>query len=108
MRHIAAYALLVLGGNASPSAADVKKVIKEAGATADDSQVDALVAACNGKAFHELVEAGMSSIASSGPAAGAAAAGGAPAAAAKEAVVEAEPEEEVDMGGLFGDDDDDY
>lgn len=105
MRHIAAYALLVLGGNASPSAADVKKVIKEAGATADDSQVDALVAACNGKAFHELVATGMGSMASSGPAAGGAAAAAGGAAAAKVEEKEEEPEEEVDMGGLFGGDD---
>lgn len=109
MRHVAAYALLVLGGNASPSAADLTKVLKEAGATADEGQCAKLCAALEGKAFHELVAAGLGSLAAAGPAAGAsagAAAGGA--AAAKVEVKEEEPEEEVDMGGLFGGGDDDY
>ena len=106
MKHVAAYALLVLGGNADPSEADVKKVCTEAGATADDAQITSLVAALKGKAFHELVTEGAKSIgASSGAAAPAA---GAAAGAAKVEVKEEEPEEEVDMdmGGMFGGDDD--
>ena len=35
MKHIAAFALLVLGGNAAPTAADVEKVLKDAGAKAE-------------------------------------------------------------------------
>ena len=108
MRHVAAYALLVLGGNASPSASDVTKLLTESGATADEGQVAKMCAALEGKQFHELVSAGLASLSASGPAAaaGGAAAGGA-AAAKVEEVVE-EPEEEVDMGGLFGGGDDDY
>jgi large subunit ribosomal protein LP2 len=107
MRHIAAYALLVLGGNDAPSVADVEKVVKDAGATADKEQIEKLVAAMEGKQFHELVETGLKSLSSMGtaaPAAGgsAAAAGGAP---KKEEKVE-EPEEDVDIGGMFGDEDD--
>ena len=109
MKHIAAYALLVLGGKAEPKAADVSKVLKEAGATADDDKVKALCEALKGKQFHELVAEGSAKLGSMGsgsgaPAAGGAAAGG-DAAPAKEAPKEEEPEEDVDMGGLFGDDD---
>ncbi len=35
MKHIAAFALLVLGGNENPSAADVEKALKDAGVKAD-------------------------------------------------------------------------
>ena len=97
--------MLVLGGNASPSAADVEKVVKGAGAEADSDKIAALVKALEGKEFHELVSTGMKTLSSmgSGPAAAAPAGG---AAAAKEVVKEEEPEEEVDIGGMFGDDDD--
>ncbi len=56
MKHIAAYALLVLGGKADPTADDVEKVLKAAGAKSDPAKVKDLVAALNGKKFHELVE----------------------------------------------------
>ena len=49
MKHIAAYALLVLGGKSEPSAADVEKVLKEAGAKADSNQIASLVASLQGK-----------------------------------------------------------
>ena len=56
MKHIAAYALLVLGGNANPSAADIEKVLKAAGAKGDSAKTESLVSAMKGKKFHELVE----------------------------------------------------
>ena len=105
MRHIAAYALLVLGGKDEPSAADVEKVVKDAGAEADKEKITALCEALKGKPFNELVAAGIAKLGSMGSAApaGGAAAGGA---AAKEEKVEApEPEEDVDMCGMFGDED---
>jgi large subunit ribosomal protein LP2 len=107
MRHIAAYALLVLGGKEAPSAADVEKVVKDAGAEADKEKIAALITALDGKQFHELVATGIKTLGSMG---GAAPAGGAAAgasAAAVEAAVE-EPEEDVDMGDLFGGGEDDY
>ena len=107
MRHIAAYALLVLGGKAAPTAADVEKVVKDAGAPADSDKIKALVEALAGKEFHELVSTGMKTLSSMGGAQPAAAAAGG-AAAAKVEVVEEEPEEDVDMGDLFGGGDDDY
>ena len=107
MKYIAAYALLVLGGNSEPSAADVTKVLSEAGIKADADHVERLVSALKGKTFHELVQSGKNKMASMGTVA-AAPAGGAPVAAAKVEApkVEEKKEEEadVDMGGLFGDD----
>jgi large subunit ribosomal protein LP2 len=107
MKYIAAYALLVLGGNASPKAADVEKVLKEAGIKSEAEHVEKLISALSGKPFHELVKNGTAKLASMGTAA--APAGGASAAPAKAAAkVEEKPKEEeaadVDMGGLFGDD----
>ena len=107
MKYIAAYALLVLGGNATPSAADVEKVLKEAGIKSESEHVERLVSALAGKTFHELVASGTAKLASMGPvAAPAGPAGGASAPAAKKE--EEKPKEEeaadVDMGGLFGDD----
>lgn len=49
MRHIAAYLLLVLGGNASPSAADVSGLLQRAGVTADEADLEKLVTALQGK-----------------------------------------------------------
>jgi large subunit ribosomal protein LP2 len=49
MRHIAAYLLLQTGGNASPSAADVKKVLSAVGIEADDERLDKLIAELEGK-----------------------------------------------------------
>lgn len=109
MKLIAAYALLVLGGKASPSAKDVEKVVKDAGATADADKIKALCEALEGKEFHELVATGIKTLGSMGTGS-AAPAGGAAAADKKEeaAPVEEEPEEDVDMGDLFGGGDDDY
>lgn len=104
MKYIAAYALLVLGGKADPTVADVEKVLKEAGIKAETEHAEKLVAALKGKAFHELVASGKSKMASMGTRVAAPVAG-APAAAAAAKVEE--PKEEaadVDMGGLFGDD----
>lgn len=58
MKYIAAYALLVLGGHAEPSAADVEKVLKEAGIKAESEHLERLVSALKGKPFHELVSSG--------------------------------------------------
>lgn len=109
MKHIAAYALLVLGGTEKPSAADVEKVCKDSGVEADKAKIEALVAAMEGKEFHELVATGIAKLGSmgTGSAAPAAAAGGAAAAAAdKPEEKEEEEEENVDLGGMFGDEDD--
>ena len=103
MKHFAAYARLVLSGNAAPSAADVEKVLNAAGLKGDDGKNAALVEAMAGKSFHEVVASGLGKMASAAPAAGASAGSAAPAKAeAKKEVKKEEPEEDLDMGDLFG------
>ena len=102
--------MLVLGGKAEPTAADVEKVVKDAGAEVDKEKCKALCEALKGKAFHELVSEGIKTLGSMGGGSGASAtpAGGATPAAKEEAPKEEEPDEDVDMAGMFGGDDDDY
>lgn len=49
MRHLSAYLMLVLGGNDSPSAADVSKVLSAVGVESVDAEVEKLIAAVEGK-----------------------------------------------------------
>ena len=109
MKYIAAYALLVLGGNAQPKAADVEKVLKEAGIKSEADQVERVIKSLQGKAFHELVQSGTAKLGALGSvqAAPVAAASNNAAPAKAAPKVEEKPKEEeadVDMGGLFGDD----
>jgi large subunit ribosomal protein LP2 len=108
MKYVAAYALLVLGGKAEPSVADIEKVLKEAGIKSDTAKATTVVDLLKGKKLHELISEGKKKMASAGPVAVAA---GAPVAAKADVkaapVKEEKPKEEeadVDMGGLFGDD----
>ena len=64
MKHIAAYALLILSGNSAPSAADVEKVITDAGTESDKAKIEILVAALAGKKFNELVDTGLRTLGS--------------------------------------------
>ena len=107
MRHVAAYAMLVLGGNSEPSAADVEKTVKEAGATVDKEKCVALCEALKGKEFHELVATGMQILSSMG---GSAAAHAGCAAEKVKAVREEEEIEEYECncGGRMFVDSDDY
>ena len=106
MKHIAAFALLVLGGNENPSASDVEKVLKEAGVKADSDKIEKMIEAFKGRNFHEMVQGGLAKMASMGAAAGPAQ--GKAAAVVEEPKEKEEVEEAVDMGGLFGGDDDGY
>jgi len=54
MKHLAAYLLLGLGGNTSPSAADVKKVLSSVGIEADDDRLDTLIEELEGKDINEV------------------------------------------------------
>ncbi|KAF8518993.1 ribosomal protein 60S [Hysterangium stoloniferum] len=111
MRHLAAYLLLQIGGNASPCANDVKKVLAVVGIEADETALDKLISELKDKDINELIAEGSSKLASvpsGGGGAVAAAAGGAAAPAAAAAAEEEEKKEEEkeesddDMGfGLF-------
>jgi len=54
MKHLAAYLLLGLGGNTSPSAADVKGVLESVGIEADDERLDKLISELEGKDLAEV------------------------------------------------------
>ncbi|KAK1421645.1 hypothetical protein QVD17_24137 [Tagetes erecta] len=109
MKVVAAYLLALLGGNTSPSADDLKKILGSVGADADDDRIELLLSEVKGKDITELIAAGREKLASvpsgGGGVAVAAAAGGggaAPAAAAaeskKEEKVEEKEESDDDMG----------
>jgi len=49
MRHIAAYLLLQIGGNDSPSASDVQKVLSAVGIEADEERLEKLISELDGK-----------------------------------------------------------
>ncbi|KAG0170957.1 60S acidic ribosomal protein P2 [Apophysomyces sp. BC1034] len=108
MKYLAAYLLLVSGGKAAPTAADVKNVLSSVGVDAEEERVASLIKALEGKTVDELVAEGKEKLASvptggAAAAAGTGAAAGAGAAEAKEEAKEEEKEEsDDDMGfGLF-------
>ncbi|KAI0197616.1 60s acidic ribosomal protein-domain-containing protein [Astrocystis sublimbata] len=96
MKHLAAYLLLGLAGNSSPSAKDVKKVLDSVGIETDDERLKSLLSELEGKDINELIAEGSSKLASvpSGGAGGAPAAGGAAAGGAAAAEEKAEEKEE--------------
>jgi large subunit ribosomal protein LP2 len=112
MKHVAAYMLCVLGGNASPDAAAVKKVLTAGGVEADDEKLAKVIDSLKGKSINDLVEAGQKKMASvptgggggggGGGAAPAAAAAAAPAAKEAAKAKAPEPEEEEMSFDLFG------
>ena len=114
MRYVAAYLLANLGGNDSPSANDIKKILESVGVNVDDEKLNKVVSELNGKDINEVIAAGKEKLAgiptggvvSSGGGGGAAAAGGSEEAAKEEEKKEEKKEEseesDDDMGfGLF-------
>jgi len=64
MRHIAAYLLCQIGGNASPSASDVQKVLSAVGIEADEERLDKLISELEGKDIGSLIAEGNSKLSS--------------------------------------------
>jgi large subunit ribosomal protein LP2 len=54
MKHLAAYLLLTLGGNSSPSAKDIKAVLESVGIEADDDRLNTLLSELKGKDINEV------------------------------------------------------
>ena len=54
MKHLAAYLLLGLAGNTSPSAKDIKEVLDSVGIEADDARLKTLLAELKGKDINEV------------------------------------------------------
>ncbi|CDQ81704.1 60S acidic ribosomal protein P2 [Oncorhynchus tshawytscha] len=112
MRYVSAYLLAVLGGNTSPSSKDIKTILGSVGIEAEDERLDKVVNELNGKDINEVMNSGLSKLASvpaggavaAPAAAGSAAAGVSPTAAEekKEEKEESEEGSDDDMGfGLF-------
>lgn len=79
MKYIAAYVLLVLGGNEAPSAEDITNLITAVGGEADAEGIATLLTDLEGKDIHELLAKGeqdLKSVVAAGPAAAAAPAAG--------------------------------
>ena len=110
MRHQAAYSLLYLSGNAAPTQAQVEAFMKECGVSCDKATLTLFFKQIEGQTVTDLVAAGAKKHVKMPTGGGArpAAAAGAAAAEAAPAEEKKEEAEDVDMGGLFGGDDDDY
>merc|ERR1712183_133415 len=108
MRYVAAYLLATMGGNASPSADDVKQILGSVGVDVDEEQLNVVIQQLAGKDVNEVMAGGadlLASVPSGGAAAGVAAAADAPAEEEKveEKKEESESESDDDMGfDLFG------
>nr|ABW23238.1 ribosomal protein rplp2 [Eurythoe complanata] len=111
MRYVAAYCLARLGGNANPTAADIKSILGSVGIEAEDDRIAKVIKELDGKDLAEVVAEGREKLASvpSGGAVAASGGGAAPAAAAEEKAEEKKEEKkeeseesDEDMGfGLF-------
>ncbi|CCU81296.1 60S acidic ribosomal protein P2 [Blumeria hordei DH14] len=109
MKHLAAYLLLTLGGNSSPSESDIKNVLGSIGIEADGERLTKLISELKDKDINELIAEGSAKLASvpSGGAGAAVATSGAVSGDAAPEAKEEEKEEEKeesdeDMGfGLF-------
>ena len=82
MRYIAAYLLLQIGGNTSPKAGDITKLLSTVGIDCDSERLAKLLSELEGKSIDELIAAGSSKLASVPSGGGGGGGGGAPAAAA--------------------------
>ena len=109
MKHQAAYSLLYLSGNAAPTQPQVEAFMKDCGVSCDKATLTIFFKQIEGKSVHDLVSAGAKKHVKM-PTGGGGAKPAAAGAAAVEEVKEEKKEEveDVDMGGLFGGDDDDY
>jgi large subunit ribosomal protein LP2 len=54
MKHLAAYLLLQLGGNASPSAQDITSVLESVGIEADNERLEKLISELKDKDINEV------------------------------------------------------
>lgn len=95
MKYLGAYMLAVLGGNASPGEADIRKILDSAGVDIEDNVLAKVLTELKDKDIMEVIAEGKSKL-SSVPSGGAAAGGGGAAAggAAEEAPKEEAPAEE--------------
>merc|ERR1712179_277236 len=104
MRYVAAYMLASLGGNDSPSEADIKKILSSGGIESESDKASKVIKELKGKNLEEVIEEGSKKLASvpSGGGGAPAAGGEAKAEEKKEEKKEESEESDDDMGfGLF-------
>lgn len=58
MRYVAAYLLAAIGGKASPSAADIDKILSSVGIEVDNEKVNKIINELKGKSLEQLIEEG--------------------------------------------------
>lgn len=58
MRYVASYLLAALGGNTSPSAKDIKKILDSVGIEADDDRLNKVISELNGKNIEDVIAQG--------------------------------------------------
>lgn len=58
MRYVAAYLLAVLGGKASPAAADLEKILSSVGIEADSDKLKKVIDELDGKSVEDLIAQG--------------------------------------------------
>mmetsp|Transcript_12587 Transcript_12587/g.27147 ORF Transcript_12587/g.27147 Transcript_12587/m.27147 type:complete len:81 (+) Transcript_12587:105-347(+) len=76
MKHMAAYLMLVIGGNASPTADDVSKALSSVGVESDSEALDALISELDGKDLSEVLASGEALLAKFGGGGGGGGGGG--------------------------------
>ncbi|KAK4793561.1 hypothetical protein SAY86_023996 [Trapa natans] len=101
MKVVAAYLLAVLGGNTTPSADDVRKILGSVGAEIDGDRIELLLSEVKGKDITELIASGREKLAlvpcgGGGGAVSMAASAGGAAPAAASAGAEPKKEEKVE------------
>ncbi|XP_006893411.1 PREDICTED: 60S acidic ribosomal protein P2 [Elephantulus edwardii] len=55
MRYVASYLLAALGGNSSPSAKDIKKILDSVGIEADDDRLNKVISELSGKNIEDVI-----------------------------------------------------
>uniref|UniRef100_A0A2K5HDI7 Large ribosomal subunit protein P2 n=1 Tax=Colobus angolensis palliatus TaxID=336983 RepID=A0A2K5HDI7_COLAP len=53
--YVASYLLAALGGNSSPSAKDIKKILDSVGIEADDDRLNKVISELNGKNIEDVI-----------------------------------------------------
>uniref|UniRef100_A0A8C4NCZ4 Large ribosomal subunit protein P2 n=1 Tax=Eptatretus burgeri TaxID=7764 RepID=A0A8C4NCZ4_EPTBU len=58
MRYVAAYLLATLGGNSSPTAADIRKILDSVGIETEDDKLTKVINELKGKNVNDVISAG--------------------------------------------------
>ena len=112
MKYQAAYSMLFIGGNSSPTQAEVEKFMKDCGVSCDKKDLDQYFNILGGRSLTDLTNAGKDKLASMPSCGGTSVAPNieaGPVPDVEKVDVIVEEKEDVHMGNLFGsDDEEDY